>query len=346
MTVPDSGEYNPRRTEIPAARGLGRKGNHMGTEKSHKLAVVAVGGNSLIQDEKRQSVPDQYQAACNTMVHIVDMIEAGYNVVITHGNGPQVGFILLRSEIARGSIHPVPLDSCGADTQGAIGYNFQMALGNEFRKRGIEKNAVTVVTQVLVDKDDPSFLKPTKPIGKFYTETEAMERKAKDGWDVMEDAGRGWRRVVASPLPMEIIEEDAIKTLVQKGFVVVAVGGGGIPVIRDGNGNLKGAAAVIDKDYASALLAQRLKADVFVISTAVEKAYINFGKPDQRPIEKCTSAELARFIQDGHFKPGSMLPKCKAIINFLRDGGKHAIITNPENLARAVKGQAGTHIVP
>ncbi|RCK78530.1 MAG: Carbamate kinase [Candidatus Ozemobacter sibiricus] len=316
------------------------------TQKNAKLAVVAVGGNSLIQDEKRQTVPDQYQAACHTMVHIADMIEEGYNVIITHGNGPQVGFILLRSEIARHAIHPVPLDSCVADTQGAIGYNFQMALGNELRKRGIQKEVVTVVTQVLVDKDDPSFLKPSKPIGKFYTQAEAMERKEKDGWDVMEDAGRGWRRVVASPLPVEIIEESAIKALAEKGFIVVAVGGGGIPVIRDEQGNLKGVAAVIDKDYASALLASRLKADVFVISTAVEKAYLNFGKPDQKPIEKCTASELAKYVQEGHFKPGSMLPKCKAIINFLKEGGKHAIITNPENLARAVRGQAGTHIFP
>ena len=202
-------------------------------KKNSPLAVVAVGGNSLIQDEKKQSVADQYEAACNTMVHVADMIEAGYNVIVTHGNGPQVGFIMLRSEIARSHLHTVPLDSCVADTQGAIGYNFQMALMNEFKKRGIKKEVVTVVTQVLVDKDDPSFQKPSKPIGKFYSEAEAMERKVKDGWDIMEDAGRGWRRVVASPLPIEIIEEESIVNLAKAGFVVVAVGGGGIPVIRD-----------------------------------------------------------------------------------------------------------------
>lgn len=318
----------------------------MANEKNSKLVVVAVGGNSLITDEKKVTVPDQYEAACKTMVHVADLIEDGYNIVLTHGNGPQVGFILLRSEIARNVIHTVPLDSCVADTQGAIGYNFQMALGNELRKRNINKHVVTVVTQVLVDKDDPAFKNPDKPIGKFYTKEEAMERKEKDGWDVMEDAGRGWRRVVPSPLPKEIIEEEAIKTLVNNGFIVVAVGGGGIPVIRDENGNLKGVAAVIDKDFASALLASKLKADLFIISTAVEKAYLNFGKPDQKPIDKCTAAELAKFIQEGHFKPGSMLPKCKAIINFLKEGGKHAIITNPENLARAVKGLSGTHVYP
>ncbi|MBF0544418.1 MAG: carbamate kinase [Candidatus Riflebacteria bacterium] len=314
--------------------------------RNGKVAVVAVGGNSLIQDEKRQSVGDQYQAAANTMVHIADMIIEGYNVVITHGNGPQVGFILLRSELSRNHLHTVPLDSCVADTQGAIGYNFQMALSNEFKKRGIDRQAVTVVTQVLVDKNDPSFQKPSKPIGKFYTEAEAKERQAKDGWDIMEDAGRGWRRVVASPLPIEIVEEKAIKSLVDNNFIVVAVGGGGVPVIRDEKGVLKGSSAVIDKDYASALLAGRIKADVFVISTAVEKVYLNFGKPDQKALDKVTAAELTKYVAEGHFKPGSMLPKCKAVLNFLREGGKHAIITNPENLARAVRGEAGTHIFP
>jgi len=311
-----------------------------------KLAVVAVGGNSLILDSKHQTVPDQYDAACRTMVHVADMIEQGYNVVLTHGNGPQVGFILLRSEIARSQLHPVPLDSCGADTQGAIGYNFQMALGNEFKKRGIKKPVVTVVTQVLVDKNDPSFKKPTKPIGQFYTEAEAKDRMKNDGWAMVEDAGRGWRRVVASPLPLEIIEENAITTLTDKGFCVVAVGGGGIPVIRNDKGNLEGTAAVIDKDFASALLASNIKADMFIVSTAVEKACLNFGKPDQKALDKVTVAELEQYCKEGHFKPGSMLPKCEAIIKFIKDGGKHAIITNPENLAKAVKGEAGTHVYP
>jgi carbamate kinase len=314
--------------------------------KTNKLAVIAVGGNSLIQDEKRKSVPDQYQAAANTMVHVADLIQQGYNVVLTHGNGPQVGFILQRSDVARSVLHPVPLDSCVADTQGAIGYNFQMALCNEFQRRGMKKPVVTIVTQVLVDRNDPSFLKPTKPIGSFFSEAEAKERQAKEGWEIMEDAGRGWRRVVASPLPLEIIEEPVIKTLAENGYVVIAVGGGGVPVVRDEKGELKGAAAVIDKDYASALLASHLKADVFVISTAVEKAYLNFGKPDQKALEKVTAADLAKYVSEGHFKPGSMLPKCKAILQYLRDGGTHAIITNPENLARAVRGEAGTHIVP
>ncbi|MFA6749355.1 MAG: carbamate kinase, partial [Candidatus Riflebacteria bacterium] len=311
-----------------------------------KVAVVAVGGNSLILDKDHQTVADQCDAACKTMVHVADMIEQGYNVVLTHGNGPQVGFILLRSEIARSQIHDVPLDSCGADTQGAIGYNFQMALGNEFKKRNINKPVVTVVTQVLVDKNDKSFKNPSKPIGSFYSEEEAKERIAKDKWEMVEDAGRGWRRVVASPLPLEIIEENAIKALTEKGFCVVAVGGGGIPVVKDENGMLKGAAAVIDKDFASSLLASNINADVFIVSTAVEKACLNFGKPDQKSLDKVTVGELEKYCEEGHFKPGSMLPKCQAIIKFIKNGGKHAIITNPENLAKAVKGEAGTHVYP
>lgn len=309
-----------------------------------KVAVVAVGGNSLIKDAKHQSVEDQYNAVCETSSHIVDMIELGYDVVITHGNGPQVGFILLRSDKAIDALHPVPLDSCGADTQGAIGYQFQMALTNEFKKRDINKKSATVVTQVVVDKDDPSFKNPSKPIGSFYSKEVAMERKEKEGWDIVEDAGRGWRRVVASPIPVEIIEQDAIETLIKAGFVVIGVGGGGIPVIRDENGNLKGTAAVIDKDHASALLASNIKADIFMISTAVEKACLNFGKPDQKDIDHATLEDIKKYIQEGHFKPGSMLPKMKAVVSFLEKGGEKAIITCPEKIKDAILGKTGTHI--
>jgi len=310
-----------------------------------KVAVVAVGGNSLIKDGKHQSVPDQYDAVCETSAHIADMIELGYDVVITHGNGPQVGFILLRSDRAIDILHPVPLDSCGADTQGAIGYQFQMALHNEFKKRNIKKTVATVVTQVLVDKDDPSFKKPSKPIGSFYSKEVAEERRSKEGWDIVEDAGRGWRRVVASPIPKEIIEEEAIVTLIKAGFVVVAVGGGGIPVTRDEKGDLKGAAAVIDKDHASSLLASNIGADIFMISTAVEKAYLNFGKPDQKALDKVTLTELKKYIDEGHFKPGSMLPKMKAVVAFLEKGGEKAIITCPEKIKDALLEKTGTHIV-
>jgi carbamate kinase len=307
-----------------------------------KIAVVAVGGNSLILDKKHQTVQDQYVAASDTMKHIAEMIVKGWEVIITHGNGPQVGFILARSEYSRGILHEVPLDSCGADTQGAICYNFQMALTNEFRRRGVTKSVATVVTQVLVDKNDPSFKNPSKPIGQFYSEDEAKQRKAKDGWDIVEDAGRGWRRVVPSPDPKEIIELSAIKTLVNAGVVTVAVGGGGIPVIRDENGDLKGVAAVIDKDFASSLLATLIGADLLLISTAIEKVCINFGKPDQKEIDKMTLAEGKKYAGEGHFKPGSMLPKIEAIIRFLEKGGKQAIITDPAHIPQALDGRSGT----
>lgn len=313
---------------------------------TRKIAVVAVGGNSLILDSNHQTVPDQYRAACETMKHIVEMILKGWEVVITHGNGPQVGFILARSEYSRGILHEVPLDSCVADTQGAIGYNFQMALNNEFKKRGINKSVATVVTQVLVDRNDPSFKNPSKPIGQFYSEEEAKRRKEMDGWDIMEDAGRGWRRVVASPEPKEIIELSVIKSLVDSGVVTIAVGGGGIPVICDENGNLKGVGAVIDKDLASSLLASSLGADLFLISTAVEKVYLNFGRPDQKAIDKMTLAEAKKYIEEGHFKPGSMLPKIKAIVRFLEKGGKQALITDPPHIPQALDGKTGTWIVP
>lgn len=309
-----------------------------------KVAVVAVGGNSLIKDKQHSSVPDQFIAAYETSTHIKEMIKMGYNVVITHGNGPQVGFILLRSDAAKDSLHEVPLDYCGADTQGAIGYMFQMALTNIFKDEGIDKNVATVVTQVLVDKDDDAFKHPTKPIGPFYSEEEAKMRADRDGWSVVEDSGRGWRRVVASPIPKEIVEEKAIKSLIDNGFIVVAVGGGGIPVIRDEEGHLEGTAAVIDKDFASALLASRIKADVFVISTAVEKVCLNYGKPEEKALDTMTLADCKKYIKEGHFKPGSMLPKIKAIISFLEQGGEKAIITNPENIKRAMEGKTGTHI--
>ena len=246
------------------------------------LAVVAVGGNALIKDKNHQTVPDQYQAAVETMAHIATMIEDGWDVVVTHGNGPQVGFILRRSEIAASELHEVPLDYCGADTQGAIGYMFQQALHNEFLRRGIHKSAATVVTQTIVDRDDPAFKNPTKPIGSFLDEDQAKIKMEKDGWTMVEDAGRGWRRVVPSPIPQSIVEADAIRSLIDHGFVVVAVGGGGIPVMRTPEGKLIGVEAVIDKDFGSAILACMIHADLFLISTAVEKVAVNFNKPDQR----------------------------------------------------------------
>jgi carbamate kinase len=311
-----------------------------------RVAVVAIGGNSLIRDKQHRTVPDQYEAARETCVHIAGMIEQGWNVAIGHGNGPQVGFIMRRSELARHELHEVPLDFCGADTQGAIGYMLQQNLYNEFRRRNIQKQATTVVTQVLVDRNDPAFQNPTKPIGSFMDEAEAMRRAETESWNVVEDAGRGWRRVVASPLPMRVIEQDAVKELLEAGFVVITVGGGGIPVVEDGDGKLAGTAAVIDKDFASSLLAQGIGADLLLISTAVEKVSLNFGQPHQVDLDRMTVAEAKHYMEEGHFAPGSMLPKIQAIIRFLEAGGQEAIITNPENIERALAGKTGTRIVP
>jgi carbamate kinase len=310
------------------------------------VAVVAVGGNSLILDEKHKTVQDQYLAACESMRHIADMIQNGWKVVVTHGNGPQVGFILRRSELSRHELHEVPLDSCGADTQGAIGYQFQRALRNEFKRRGLTRQAATVVTQVLVDKNDPAFQKPSKPIGSFMSEADAKAKMDKDGWAMVEDAGRGWRRVVASPKPQRIVERDAIQALIDGDFTVIAVGGGGIPVIENEQGELMGVEAVIDKDYASALLANSLPADVFIISTAVEKVALNYNKPNQQWLDQLTLAEAKQYQAEGHFAKGSMGPKIDACISFLERGGQQALITNPENLSRALRGETGTRLVP
>ncbi|HLO14912.1 MAG TPA: carbamate kinase, partial [Anaerolineales bacterium] len=277
------------------------------------------------------------------------MIEAGWDVAIGHGNGPQVGFILRRSEIAAKAegMHEVPLDVCGADSQGAIGYSLQQTLQNELYRRGIKKPVATVVTQVLVDKNDQAFQKPSKPIGSFMDETEAKRREKEMDWSVVEDAGRGWRRVVASPLPKEVVELEAVKCLIDSGTVVITVGGGGIPVIDAGDHEYQGVAAVIDKDFASSLLARLIQADLFLISTAVEKVAINFGKPDQKWLDKMTLAEAKAYLAEGtHFAKGSMAPKIQAIIWFLENGGKQALITNPENIGRALKGETGTWIVP
>jgi carbamate kinase len=313
-----------------------------------KLAVIAVGGNSLIKDDKRVTVEDQEQALRETAHHIADMIEAGWDLAIGHGNGPQVGFILRRSEIAAKveGMHEVPLDVCGADSQGAIGYEFQQALQNEYHKRGIQKGATTVITQTLVDKNDPAFQKPTKPIGSFMDEAEARKREKEMGWSVVEDAGRGWRRVVASPMPKKIIELESVKLLLNAGVTVITVGGGGIPVVDVGNGEYEGTAAVIDKDFASSLLGQEIGADLFLIATAVEKVAINYGKPDQKWLDRMTLEEAKQYLAEGiHFAKGSMAPKIQAIVWFLENGGKQALITNPENIGRALKGETGTWIV-
>jgi carbamate kinase len=310
-----------------------------------KTIVIAIGGNSLIKDAQHMSVPDQYAAVVETAGHIADLLERRYHIVITHGNGPQVGFILLRSEHSRGMLHEVPLDSIGADTQGAIGYQIQQAMQNEFRRRGLKKSVVTVVTQTLVDQNDPAFQKPSKPIGQFYKKEEAEDRMRVEKWSMIEDAGRGWRRVVPSPKPVRVIEAEVIRELVEGGVVVVGAGGGGIPVVQDEQGNLRGVAAVIDKDLASAALAKEIGADLLVISTAVEKVCLEYGKPNQRTVDRMTVGEAKRYMAEGHFKPGSMLPKVQACVQFIENGGTEALITSPEVLPDALAGKTGTRVV-
>ena len=313
-----------------------------------KIAVVAIGGNSLIKDKEHQTVEDQYKAAGETTRHIADMIEDGWDVAIGHGNGPQVGFILRRSEIAHkvAGMHELTLDVCGADSQGAIGYALQQNLQNELYRRGINKPVATVITQVLVDKNDPAFENPTKPIGSFMEEAEAQQRASELGWSVVEDAGRGWRRVVPSPLPQKVVELEAVKNLIEAGMIVITVGGGGIPVIERIEGQYTGTAAVIDKDFASSLLATQIDANMLLISTSVEKIALNFGKPNQEWIDRMTLAEAKNYLAEGiHFLKGSMAPKIQAIIWFLEAGGEQAIVTNPENIGRALNGETGTKIV-
>jgi len=309
-----------------------------------KLSVLAIGGNSLIKDKTKIALWYQYEAVKETAVYLADLIEAGMNMVITHGNGPQVGFIYRRGELSVHELPLIPLDICGADTQGAIGYMIEKALINQFRKRGIRKQPLAVVTQTVVDRNDPSFAKPTKPIGSFMTQEEALEKQKEKGWNVLEDAGRGFRRVVPSPIPREILEVEAIRLLVQQGYVVIAAGGGGIPVVRNEKGDLEGVEAVIDKDLGTSLLARNLGADTFIISTAVDEVYLNFGEADQKALRHVTLAESKQYLAEGHFKPGSMKPKVEAIIQFLEGGGEKAIITSPENLLKAVQGEAGTTI--
>ena len=313
-----------------------------------RIAVVAIGGNSLITDKKNVTVYSQYKAVHETCSHLAALVEQGYELVITHGNGPQVGFILLRSELAQEKmgLHGVPLDSCGADTQGAIGYQIQMAMGNILRRRGVTKSVATVVTQVLVDAADPAFADPSKPIGRFYDAADAKVLMAEQGWAMKEDSGRGWRRVVASPRPIEVMELDSIRALLETGTVVVAAGGGGIPVVRDAEGDLTGNESVIDKDFATSLLANNLDAELLIISTAIEKAALNFNTPQQQDIGEMTVAQARQYIEEGHFLPGSMLPKVQAAIEFIERGGKRVIITDPPSVGRAVRGETGTHVVP
>ena len=313
-----------------------------------KLAFIAIGGNSLIKSKELQTVEDQHTAIQETVRHVADLIEQKYQVLISHGNGPQVGFIMRRSEVARRvtGLHLVPLVNVVADTQGSIGYQIQQSLNNELAGRNIAGQCVTVVTQVVVDRDDAGFKNPTKPVGEFFDADQLAEiRREYPDWTLVEDAGRGFRRVVPSPEPREVIEKPVIESLLDSGYHVVTVGGGGIPVVRTGKG-LEGVDAVIDKDLASSLLANQLNAGLLIISTAVEQVALKFGEPDEKPIREMTVAEAEHFIAQGHFAPGSMLPKIQSALRFLKNGGQEVIITAPEFIKEAVTSGRGTHIVP
>ena len=313
-----------------------------------KLAFIAIGGNSLIKSKDLQTVEDQHQAIRETVSHVADLIEQGYQTVISHGNGPQVGFIMLRSEVARRKtgLHLVPLVNVVADTQGSIGYQIQQSLNNELAARGQGGQSVTVVTQVVVDKEDPGFEDPAKPVGEFY-DTDQIDDIRRDypDWCLVEDANRGFRRVVPSPKPLEVVERPVIESLLRGGYHVITVGGGGIPVVRCDQG-LEGVDAVIDKDFASAMLAGQLGAAMLIISTAVEQVALNFGKPNEEKIAHMTMAQAEQYIAEGHFAPGSMLPKIQSALGFLKSGGKEVIITSPEFIKAAVTLGKGTHIVP
>lgn len=310
------------------------------------LVVIAIGGNSLIKDREHRSVLDQYRAAGETSHHIAPIVRDGYRVVITHGNGPQVGFILLRSELARDVLHEVPLENCVADTQGAIGYQIAQTLNNELLRLGLDTRVVSIVTQVVVDAEDPGFEHPGKPIGPFLSEADAARHAREDGWTVAEDAGRGWRRLVPSPQPLEIIELQSIRKLLESKAVVVAAGGGGIPVLRRPDGTLKGCDAVIDKDAASSLLARQLGASVLIFSTSVDRAARHFNTSHQQDIDHMNAAQCRQYLVEGHFLPGSMKPKIESALDFLDAGGDRVIITGPDRLEEALQGLCGTHITP
>ncbi len=313
-----------------------------------KLAVIAIGGNSLIKHRTKRTVEDQYLAICETIKHLVDLVELGYQLVITHGNGPQVGFIMLRSEIAREQIglHIVPLSSCVADTQGAIGLQIQQALTDELEKRELRARAVTIVTQVEVSPTDPGFFAPDKPIGEFYSRSQLpILKKQHPDWILKEDANRGYRRVVASPVPLKIVEQEAVVALLENDYHVVAAGGGGVAVVRSDIG-LTSVDAVIDKDKTASLLATNLQAPLLVISTAVKQVMLNFETPAEKSLGRVSVAKMDKYLQAGHFAPGSMAPKIEAAIDFIHSGGRQVIITNPENIGEALRHGKGTQITP
>jgi len=308
-------------------------------------ALVAVGGNSLIRAGEKGTIAEQLANTRRTAQAIVSLVRLGYRLVLTHGNGPQVGAQLLRSERASTVVYSQPLDVCGAASQGEIGYLLAQSLHNELAAAGLDMPVASLVTQVLVSADDPAMQQPTKPIGPFFSRADAEEKKRLLGWHIVEDAARGYRRVVPSPDPVEILELDVIRSLVDRGVLVVSTGGGGIPVML-ANGRLRGVEAVIDKDRASALLATQLGVDLLALTTDTDYVYLNYRKPGQVPLRRVTASQLEEYCRAGQFPPGNMGPKVESVLRFLRSGGKEAIITSHENLFDAVTGSAGTHVIP
>jgi carbamate kinase len=310
-----------------------------------RIAVVALGGNALVTDASHQAIADQYDAVRSVAAPLVELVQQGWGLVISHGNGPQVGFILRRSELAEAEVAPVPMDYAVGDTQGAIGYMFLKAIGNELRRRGVDRRVAALVTQTVVDPADQAFAHPTKPVGSFLDHATAHEHAERLGWHVTEDAGRGWRRVVPSPTPVEIVELQTIRELLEGGTIVIAGGGGGIPVVRGADGALEGVEAVIDKDSASALLAAELGADLFAIPTGVDQVAVNWGKPDQRWLDRLTVAEATALAQSGELGEGSMRPKVEALVTYLeRHPGGAGVITSPQMLPAALRRETGTWI--
>ena len=308
--------------------------------------VLALGGNALIRPGETGTLAEQYARIREAMTHAADLVEAGFATVLTHGNGPMVGQLLLQMDCARALVPPMPLFISDADTEGSLGYLIQQCLVNELRRRGGKRGVATLITQVVVASDDPAFNAPDKPIGPFYTPGEVARLQRERGWRLFEDAGRGWRRVVPSPRPLTVVEQDIISYLLRGGFVVIAAGGGGVPVVRQEGGDLTGVEAVIDKDRTAAVLAREITADVLIFLTAVDYAYLDYRQADQRPLKTLTAAEARKYLEAGHFAPGSMGPKIDAAVDFLSRGGKRVLITQTASLARALQGQTGTHIFP
>ncbi len=309
-----------------------------------KRAVVAIGGNAITREGQVGTIPEQFANSEQACRDLLGMLEQGYDLVLTHGNGPQVGNILMRVELSVHQIYRLPLDTCVSDSQGGMGYMLQQVFHNLLQEVSRKQTVATVLTQVVVDADDPALGNPSKPTGPLYSSERAEEpRRIKEGWVIVDDAGRGYRRVVASPIPREIVELEAIRSLLDSGVIVIAAGGGGIPVVRE-NGALHGVEAVVDQDYASSLLAQELNVDLFLIATSVEQVSLNFGKPNQQALSELSADEAEAYLNEGHFPPGSMGPKIQSAINYLRNGGKEVLITDTSSCCRALAGETGTRI--